>query len=63
MSAAYIPSPVADPAALPDWLETDVAPLDAVMAYPAEQIAAALDELGTTDLPRLLGYLTPEEAS
>jgi len=61
MSAAYIPPAIADPADLPAWLKTDRDPLDAVMAYPADQIAAALEASGTTDLPTLLDHLTPKE--
>lgn len=63
MSATYIPSPVADPADLPVWLRTDVTPLDAVFAHDAADIAAAIEATGTTDLPTLLGHLTPKDAA
>lgn len=60
--AAYIPSLVADPADLPAWLEPTMPPLDAVMAHPAERIAAALAATGTADLPTLLDHLAADAA-
>ncbi|GAB3166996.1 hypothetical protein GCM10027059_26880 [Myceligenerans halotolerans] len=48
-----------DGAELPAWLDTERELLDAVMAHPAGEIAAALQATGTTDLPTLLAVLDP----